>query len=277
MATHDDTDSIHTITPTPSLHHNNPLPPKSDVDTHFRLDSHSAPRSANNSDEGEAEDEDPQTTAASPPPPTFSSHNFHERYFPAPSPADPFRALVTEATSAFGTSQTAVVAEEEEEEDSGPAPPTFEESSSQPLAQAGSSVLADTKAALPRDTKDSLPPGSAASGASRDVLDDGEPPPPYTEGSSPLEGFTYVLTDGFIGVVPGSGFGSESAGGTGTIMAASVITQVQQGGGGVVAPISTTGLGGELRMLNVLEMLCVLLTCPCDVTGSDENITLELR
>ncbi|KAI9653517.1 MAG: hypothetical protein M1821_007025 [Bathelium mastoideum] len=96
-----------------------------------------------------------------------------------------------------------------------PAPPFEPQSSS--LAAA-----AQTKAALPRDTKE---------GYSNRDLDDGEPPPPYTEGSSPLEGFTYVMA---------------AAGG-----AASIITQVSQGGG---PPI--TSLSGP---------------------GSDEHITMELR
>ncbi|KAF2221160.1 hypothetical protein BDZ85DRAFT_203157, partial [Elsinoe ampelina] len=71
-------------------------------------------------------------------------------------------------------------------------------------------VVAETKAALPRDTKD------PKEGPSKDDLDDGEPPPPYTEGSSPIDGLTYVMA---------------AAGG-----AASIITQVQQSG---PAPINT--------------------------------------
>ncbi|MCJ1365267.1 hypothetical protein MMC16_004388 [Acarospora aff. strigata] len=72
-----------------------------------------------------------------------------------------------------------------------------------------SAAEAETKAALPADTK------GESSGKS---ADDGEPPPPYTEGSSPLDSFTYVMA---------------AAGG-----AASIITQVQQGGG---PPINTLG------------------------------------
>jgi ATP-binding cassette subfamily F protein 3 len=83
-----------------------------------------------------------------------------------------------------------------------PAPP-FE---TQPSSL--SNVEAEVKAALPRDTK----------GESSKGVDDGEPPPPYTEGSSPLEGFTYVMA---------------AAGG-----AASIITQVQQGG---PAPVNNIG------------------------------------
>jgi dipeptidyl-peptidase III len=70
-----------------------------------------------------------------------------------------------------------------------------------------SAVEAEVKAALPRDTK-----GESSS----KNADEAEPPPPYTEGSSPLEGFTYTMA---------------AAGG-----AASIITQVQQGG---PAPVNT--------------------------------------
>ncbi|KAI4912652.1 hypothetical protein J4E90_006058 [Alternaria incomplexa] len=71
--------------------------------------------------------------------------------------------------------------------------PAFTESSSSAAA------VAATKAALPSDTKE---------GSRSKDLDDGEPPPPYSEGSSPLESFTYVMA---------------SAGGP-----ASIITQVSQ-------------------------------------------------
>ncbi|KAI2021278.1 hypothetical protein LOZ39_003990 [Ophidiomyces ophidiicola] len=77
-----------------------------------------------------------------------------------------------------------------------------------------SSVIADTKAALSKDTR------GESSGKSRD---DAEPPPPYTEGSSPLLSFSYVMA---------------AAGG-----AASIITQVQQTGG---PPLNTLGdVGGD--------------------------------
>ncbi|PGH02143.1 hypothetical protein GX51_04847 [Blastomyces parvus] len=99
-----------------------------------------------------------------------------------------------------------------------PAPP-FKETSPSP---AQSPVVLDTKAALSRDKT------GEASGKG---LDDREPPPPYTEGYSPLQSFTYVMA---------------AAGG-----AASIITQVQQTGGG---PLNTLG----------------------DI-GGDEHITLDLR
>ncbi|OIW24357.1 hypothetical protein CONLIGDRAFT_685339 [Coniochaeta ligniaria NRRL 30616] len=80
----------------------------------------------------------------------------------------------------------------------------------------------ETKRALPQDTK---------AGSSRKE-DEAEPPPAYSEGSSPLQSFTYLMA---------------AAGG-----AASIITQVQQGG--PTGGINTIG----------------------DV-GADETITMDLR
>ncbi|KAK7186569.1 P-loop containing nucleoside triphosphate hydrolase protein [Paraphaeosphaeria sporulosa] len=102
---------------------------------------------------------------------------------------------------------------DEDDNDSPPAftaaPPfSFTESSSSATASA------ETKAALPRDTKD---------GSSSKDIDDGEPPPPYSEGYSPLESFTYVMA---------------SAGGP-----ASIITQVSQQSAG--PPINTLGGSDE--------------------------------
>ena len=67
----------------------------------------------------------------------------------------------------------------------------------------------EVKAALPQDTK---------AGPSGRSGEEPEPPPPYEEGDSPLQGFQYVMA---------------AAGG-----AASIITQVQQGG---PAPVNTLG------------------------------------
>jgi ATP-binding cassette subfamily F protein 3 len=89
-------------------------------------------------------------------------------------------------------------------------PPAF---AAAPPFESSSSAVAETKAALPRDTKD---------GSSKD-LDDGEPPPPYSEGYSPLESFAYVMA---------------SAGGP-----ASILTQVSQSTAG--PPINTLGGSDE--------------------------------
>jgi len=139
------------------------------------------------------EQDDTEATAPAEPsdPPSFSSHNFSSSYFPSVlDRPESYKVLVTTPTpDSPGTSA--------------PAPPFDAPSSSSYPA-----VVAETKAALPRDSKDREGPGKD--------LDDGEPPPPYTEGSSPLNGLTYVMS---------------AAGG-----AASIITQVQQSG---PAPIST--------------------------------------
>lgn len=188
-----DGDSISSLRDTT---HTDPIAGKTDVDSHFRLDS-----SLSSTTAASAGPPPPTTAAESPPP--FASHNFPSRYFPEPSSTDPYCALVTAGTSSASLTALAPC---------GPAP-SFEESQAAQSSRP-SSVLAETKAALPRDTKD----------RSKD-LDDGEPPPPYTEGSSPLEGFTYVMA---------------AAGG-----ATSIITQVQQGG---PAPINTA-LAGAYSLL----------------------------
>ena len=171
------------ITALPPLRDQYSAPANKDgVDSHFRLD------------EKEKLDLDPAPTSPESPPP-FASHNFPHRYFPV--------------TDSAPHSLTAFAPLELDQQ--GPAPPSFEGEE----YQRGSAVVAETKAALPRDTK--------VGQSSRD-LDDGEPPPPYTEGDSPLAGFTYVMA---------------AAGG-----AASILTQVQQSG---PAPLNTAlgGGGGE--------------------------------
>jgi ATP-binding cassette subfamily F protein 3 len=102
---------------------------------------------------------------------------------------------------------------DEQRDDSPPAfaasPPFVEPSSS-----AAATAVAETKAALPHDSKD---------GSGSKDIDDGEPPPPYSEGYSPLESFTYLMA---------------SAGGP-----ASIITQVSQSSAG--PPINTLGGSDE--------------------------------
>lgn len=216
-----DTSSVHT---TPSLRGHAPAPqPKIDVDSHFNLEN------------ALAKTRQERSASATESPPPFSAHNFPSRYFPAPSPEDPYSTLVTESEASHSLTALAPPP-------SGPAPPFEESEAATPttpaaLEAAASSVLVDTKAALPRDTKE---------GQGSKDLDDGEPPPPYTEGSSPLDGFTYVMA-----------------------AAGSIITQVQQGG---PAPINTA-LGGEPQKLRFCTKIFILI----HNIGSDENITLELR
>jgi dipeptidyl-peptidase-3 len=152
-----------------------------------------------------------EASSSSPPsprPPPFSS-----LYFPPELELRRFKTTVTEASCA----SIAAFA---------PAPP-FEETAPLNPSSAASAAVAETKAALPQDTK------GESSGKG---VDDGEPPPPYTEGSSPLDSFTYVMA---------------AAGG-----AASIITQVQQTGG---PPINS--LGGALLFFSVLEALIDDLHC----------------
>ncbi|KAL1637976.1 hypothetical protein SLS58_009093 [Diplodia intermedia] len=156
------------------------------------------------------------TTADSPYPPPFSS-----LYFPNHQPSDDDFDKPPDEESDHDNDAPPAFA---------PAPP-FEEPSSSAAA-----AVAETKAALPHDTKD-------GAGSSKD-LDDGEPPPPYSEGSSPLDSFTYVMA---------------TAGGP-----ASIITQVSQGGG---PPINT--LGGASDENITLELRGVRFTL-----SRDELLTL---
>jgi hypothetical protein len=150
--------------------------------------------------------------SSSPGPPPFAS-----LFFPPPHAAAPTHDSVAEPSPAPGPV----------------APPP-------PLPFEPSTAEAELKAALPQDTK-----GEASGKAGEDA----EPPPPYTEGSSPLDGFTYVMA---------------AAGG-----AASILTQVQQGG---PAPVNT--LSGRSP-----PWLGDDGADACDVVdvGGDEHINLDLR
>ncbi|KAL2377537.1 hypothetical protein RJZ90_006653 [Blastomyces dermatitidis] len=193
----------------------------------YTQDPSSSPNTAQPSNSHHAaltvENDDDSYTA--PPPHSPSSASSSSAPFALPSPSSyppPFSSLYSNPDDDEGLDRTQASVTE-----SGgspfipafaPAPP-FKETSPSP---AQSPVVLDTKAALSRDKT------GEASGKG---LDDGEPPPPYTEGYSPLQSFTYVMA---------------AAGG-----AASIITQVQQTGGG---PLNTLG----------------------DI-GGDEHITLDLR
>jgi hypothetical protein len=130
--------------------------------------------------------------------------------------------------------------EEEADEDEDAILPSFSSAVSGPqpsssafaAAAAAARVVADTKAALPRDTKD-----AAAGSAS---LDDGEPPPPYSEGSSPIRSFTYVMA---------------TAGGP-----ASIITQVSQTS---TAPVGV--LGGEIYSYMRFRRSMLILFGSCGI------------
>jgi G patch domain-containing protein 1 len=137
-------------------------------------------------------------TSAFRPPPSFSSlfPPQDDRAVPESvlEPCEPYKHAVEDTASDEAASPSA----------DAPAyapPPDQVASESSNSASAALQFQDETKRALPRDTK-----GHA--GSSKD--DDAEPPPAYSEGSSPLHTFTYLMA---------------AAGG-----AASIITQVQQGG-----------------------------------------------
>ncbi|GLA82540.1 hypothetical protein AtubIFM56815_006725 [Aspergillus tubingensis] len=155
-----------------------------------------------------AEEDDDFYTA--PPPPHSPSSEASSSSFTSSRPP-PFSSLVFAPATEFNRGKaTFSPPESASAPASVPLPPDEESLDPSP----SSSLVAETKASFSRDHK----PESSGKSA-----EDGEPPPPYTEGSSPIESFTYVMA---------------AAGG-----ASSIITQVQQTGG---PPINTLGdIGGD--------------------------------
>ncbi|KAL8745751.1 MAG: hypothetical protein Q9190_002159, partial [Brigantiaea leucoxantha] len=142
----------------------------------------------------------PLSSSSSHPP--FAPPPFSSLYFPPQAPTDLAKSSVAEPHP----SPASVLAPVQSVEGRGFGAPSLEE---------------ENKAALPADSK-----GESSSKSAEER----EPPPPYTEGYSPLESFTYVMA---------------AAGG-----AASLITQVQQGG---VPPVNT--LAGTRFTLSREELL----------------------
>lgn len=143
-------------------------------------------------------------------PPPFSSLFAS---FPPPDQHSPASVLETDDPSGSAVAPSDLFDPEPAQRDKSPAPayePPAASSSSEP-PNTYQETLAETKRALPQDTK--------GESSSRSKDDDAEPPPAYSEGYSPLQSFTYLMA---------------AAGG-----ASSIITQVQQGG----PPINT--IGGE--------------------------------
>lgn len=161
-------------------------------------------------------------TRAQSPPPGYPTSEPSRSAPTSPSPP-PFSSLYTstlEVVEAYKTAVTEAGAER--------APEYAPAASQSHQASASRDVVAETKASLPQDTK----------GGSSKKDDDSEPPPAYSEGSSPIDSFTYLMA---------------AAGG-----AASILTQVQQGG---PAPINTLGgtaedlrLGTQRRANTMLQM-----------------------
>lgn len=144
--------------------------------------------------------------SASSPPPSPRPPPFSSLYRSTLEVVEAYKQAVTEAGTSASVPAYAPLAPESFETEGPP----------ESLSNSLSDTVAETKAALPQDTK----------GESSRKDEDSEPPPAYSEGSSPLESFTYLMA---------------SAGGP-----ASIITQVQQGG----PPINTLG-GGQSQKLNL--------------------------
>ncbi|KAL6866585.1 hypothetical protein J3F83DRAFT_761638 [Trichoderma novae-zelandiae] len=133
-------------------------------------------------------------------PPPFSSLFSSIQDHPSGEPFGKFPAVAPE-----GSASASVAAPAYGYDSHSRAPEPFDPD--QAAARAFQDPVAETKRALPRDTK----------GESSRKDDDAEPPPAYSEGDSPLLTFSYVMA---------------AAGG-----ASSIITQVQQGG----PPINAIG------------------------------------
>lgn len=174
--------------------------------------------------------------ARSPPPqyPYASSEAPASTSFSRPAPPPPFSSLYAYASAEdladdhFRLPTAVSTAFSETGPSSAAAAPAYapvaSSSSDQPFGPSTSfqDTVAETKRALPQDVK--------GESSGHKVDDSSEPPPAYSEGYSPLLSFTYLMA---------------AAGG-----AASIITQVQQGG----PPVNSIG----------------------DV-GADETITMDLR
>jgi dipeptidyl-peptidase-3 len=140
-----------------------------------------------------------------PPPDSPSSEASSSSFVSARPP--PFLSLVYPPGTDSSRAKVIAAPESEPASLSPYNPPLPEEEPLEP--DSSLSLVAETKASSTRDSKEYSPGKSA---------EEGEPPPPYTEGSSPIDSFTYVMA---------------AAGG-----ASSIITQVQQAGG---PPINTLG------------------------------------
>lgn len=146
------------------------------------------------------------TTRTQSPPPSYPLREDSSSSNPNSPRPPPFSSLYTSTASAVEAYKTAVT--ETGASASVPAYAPVAPESDDNSTHSSQDVQAETKAALPQDTK----------GGSSKKDDDSEPPPAYSEGSSPLASFTYLMA---------------AAGG-----AASILTQVQQGG---APPMNTLG------------------------------------
>jgi hypothetical protein len=145
------------------------------------------------------------TSRAQSPPPRYPNSEPSASAPSSPCPP-PFSSLYTSTAEVVEAYKTAVT--EAGASASVPAYAPVVTESHRASTSSQNDVVAETKASLPQDTK----------GESSKKDEDSEPPPAYSEGSSPLDSFTYLMA---------------AAGGV-----ASILTQVQQGG---PAPINTLG------------------------------------
>ncbi|KAF7162752.1 hypothetical protein CNMCM5623_007921 [Aspergillus felis] len=153
----------------------------------------------------EEDDDDDSYTA---PPPHSPCSEASSSIFVSSRPP-PFSSLVFNTVTDHSLAKVTVT-ESASDSLSTPAPQPVLEGTQ--FHDSSSPIVAETKAFFQK---------GESSGAKS--AEDGEPPPPYTEGSSPIESFTYVMA---------------AAGGP-----SSIITQVQQAGG---PPINTLGdIGGD--------------------------------
>ena len=139
----------------------------------------------------------------------------------SPSPPPPFSSLYSPSAQHQGVRKASIIEPE-------PPPPFYPAHSPLSIPSASTSALAqETKAALPRDTK---------AESSSKAAEEADPPPPYSDGSSPLDSFTYVMA---------------AAGGP-----ASIITQVQQTG-----PQQGNSLAGRfsLRLEDLTDMRILIV------------------
>lgn len=183
-----------------------------------------------------AEEDDDFYAAPPPHSPSYSEASSSHYYPPGPPPfslldfvpgIEPDRAKPADIESSSAPIPPSFVSPSPEEEPLEPDP--------SPLP-----LVAETKSAF---TPEQKPESQGKS------TEDGEPPPPYTEGSSPIESFTYVMA---------------AAGG-----ASSIITQVQQAGG---PPINTLGGmnwlpdGCAVCVLANLRVLCYQISVGMNIS-----------
>lgn len=131
--------------------------------------------------------------------------------FPPPDQHSPASVLETDDPSGSGVAPSDLYDTERVQRDKSPAP------AYEPPAASSSSETPNTYQDTFAETKRALPPDTKGESSSRSKDEDAEPPPAYSEGYSPLQSFTYLMA---------------AAGG-----ASSIITQVQQGG----PPVNTIG------------------------------------